>query len=234
MRAAEARCKASTVTSNSIRLLLVGAQVGCTTKTSRPRTFSVISTIISPSLNSLIVDLPRCRRNLLAISCASGGLALPEYFEFAGTHIRGPASDFELQRLDGENIASKDLKGKVILLDFWDTHGGPCRKLMPEMEKLQAKYEGDSRVVILVVNAGWEPFEAAKKYVSENDYTLAFAYDPDAQVSQSMRVWELPTTILIDTDFNYHSKHIAYEPGQEAAIVEHYGALIEEMLAEAG
>ncbi|CFO05094.1 Uncharacterised protein [Bordetella pertussis] len=49
MRPAEARRRASTITMISIRLSFVGAQVGCSTKTSLPRTFSLISTITSPS-----------------------------------------------------------------------------------------------------------------------------------------------------------------------------------------
>ncbi len=50
MRAAEARRQASTITSSSIRWSLAGGQVGCTMNTSRPRTFSMISTLTSPSL----------------------------------------------------------------------------------------------------------------------------------------------------------------------------------------
>ena len=170
----------------------------------------------------------------IATAALAGWLVFPGYFDFASTYVSGPATDFELQYLDGGTIASEDLKGRVILLDYWDTHCGPCRKLMPEMENLHARYEDDPRVAILVVNAGWESLEEAQKYATEHDYSLTFAYDPGAQTSRAMRVWELPTTILIDPEFNYLSKHIAYEPGQEAAIVAHYEALIEELLAEAG
>jgi hypothetical protein len=49
MRSAEARLSASTMISSSIRLSLVGAQVDCTTNTSRARTFWLISTVTSPS-----------------------------------------------------------------------------------------------------------------------------------------------------------------------------------------
>ena len=49
MRSAEARLSASTMMMSSIRLSLVGAQVDCTTKTSRARTFWLISTVTSPS-----------------------------------------------------------------------------------------------------------------------------------------------------------------------------------------
>ena len=66
------------MTNSSIRLSLTGRQVGCTTKTSWPRTESMISTITSPSLNrpTTARDSDMFRRR--AISWASGRLALPE------------------------------------------------------------------------------------------------------------------------------------------------------------
>src|SRR5882724_13326969 len=77
MRPALARLRASAITSNSMRLSLVGGQVDCTMKTSRPRTFSINSIATSPSLNLLTWALPsdNCRRE--AILCASCGLAFP-------------------------------------------------------------------------------------------------------------------------------------------------------------
>lgn len=197
--------------------------------------FSTIGILVRRKWSALAVtgrwSASICTAFIVALA---GWLVFPGYFDFASTYISGPAIDFELQSLDGAAISSEDLKGKVILLDFWDTHCGPCRKLMPEMENLQARYADHPRVAILVVNAGWEPLKEAQKYAAEHDYSLVFAYDPQATTSRAMGVWELPTTILIDADFEYHSKHIAYEPGQEAAIVTHYGTLIEELLAEAG
>ena len=77
-RFGEARRTASSMISSSIKFSLVGRQVGCTMKTSWPRTESMISTRTSPSLNrptrARASDMLRWR----AISRASGGLALPE------------------------------------------------------------------------------------------------------------------------------------------------------------
>ncbi|MNI78172.1 hypothetical protein D3C77_574170 [compost metagenome] len=61
----------------SIRLSLVGAQVGCRTKTSLPRTFSLISTITSPSEKRPTVILPRDISRWLTTSTASRVLAVP-------------------------------------------------------------------------------------------------------------------------------------------------------------
>src|ERR1700719_821700 len=77
MRAAEARRQASTITSSSIRLSFAGGQVDCTMSTSRPRTFSISSTLTSPSLKRPTNARPSCVCRLRAMSCASTGLALP-------------------------------------------------------------------------------------------------------------------------------------------------------------
>src|SRR5690349_3895768 len=77
MRAAEARRAASTITSSSIRLSLAGGHVDCTMNTSRPRTFSISSTLISPSLKRPTYARPSGVCRLRAMSCANAGVALP-------------------------------------------------------------------------------------------------------------------------------------------------------------
>ena len=78
MRRADARLNASSMTSSSIRLSLTGGQVGWMTKTSWPRTFSLIWTYISPSEKRETSASPSESWRCLAISSASGRFALPE------------------------------------------------------------------------------------------------------------------------------------------------------------
>src|SRR3954468_15859488 len=77
IRSAEARLSASTMISSSIRFSLVGAQVDCTTNTSRARTFVLISTVTSPSEKRLTEAAPRPMPRWPATSSANAGLALP-------------------------------------------------------------------------------------------------------------------------------------------------------------
>src|ERR1051326_2044286 len=77
MRRADARLKASSMRSSSIRWSLVGVQIDWMTKTSPPRTFSVISTCTSPSLNRPTSAWPSGTPTYRAIASASGGLAFP-------------------------------------------------------------------------------------------------------------------------------------------------------------
>src|SRR5690606_29016015 len=78
MRDAEARRHASAITRSSIRFSLVGGQVGWMMKVSRPRMFSRISTLISPSLKRPTWAFASGTRSTRAMSCASSGCALPE------------------------------------------------------------------------------------------------------------------------------------------------------------
>src|SRR5688572_19172792 len=77
MRIAEARLNASSISKSSIKLLFPGADVDCRTKTSAPRTFSLISTLLSPSLNVSTTALPNGRLRCWLIAAAKGGLELP-------------------------------------------------------------------------------------------------------------------------------------------------------------
>src|SRR3989344_3589746 len=77
MRWAEARLSASAMISSSIRLSLVGAQVDCTTNTSRPRPSCWISTVVSPSEKRPTEALPSETPSWVAISWLRAGLALP-------------------------------------------------------------------------------------------------------------------------------------------------------------
>jgi thiol-disulfide isomerase/thioredoxin len=142
--------------------------------------------------------------------------------------------DFNLQTLNGTYITSQELRGKVVLLDFWDTRCGPCIKLMPHLEKLYAKYKDNPNVVILVVNAGWQLIDDARSFVSKRSYDLPFAY-MTKQESKKLKVRELPKTIVIDKQFRYRLQFVGYDgydPDKDSEPVAEYEKLIEKLLAE--
>jgi len=60
----------------------------------------------------------------------------------------GELFDFKLNLYDGSVFNSKQHRGKVILLDFWSWNCGPCRKAIPELKELSAKYKDDKLVII--------------------------------------------------------------------------------------
>ena len=106
MRRALARFSASAMISSSIRFSLVGLQVGCTTKTSRARTFWRISTVTSPSEKRPTAALPSSTPRWPAISWASAGLALPVKSTVLNSTLglrgAGPGPDGGSEDLAGE------------------------------------------------------------------------------------------------------------------------------------
>lgn len=142
--------------------------------------------------------------------------------------------DFELQTLNGKVITSQELRGKIVLLDFWDSRCGPCIQLMPHIEKLYAKYRDNPNVVILVVNAGWQSIDDAKSFVSKRSYDLPFAYMTKEE-SRKLKVREIPKTIIIDKQFKYQLQFVGYDgynPDKDPEPVMKYEKLIEKLLTE--
>lgn len=147
--------------------------------------------------------------------------------------------EFEFITLTGQQVTSKDLEGKIIILDFWSSDCTPCRKSMPPMEKFYQQYKNDQRVVIYLVNSGWETIEKAKDFADTKrssflffswgtKYDLPFAYDKE---SATMKVFDLdsnPSTIIIDARFRIRAKHSGFIPDFYDFLTKH----VEQYLAE--
>jgi thiol-disulfide isomerase/thioredoxin len=98
------------------------------------------------------------RRCLLFLSLAAVGLAgcdphaaspaQPKQPVIAAGVIGSRLPDFSVKDLQGHSLSSADLRGKVVLLDFWATWCQPCKKEMPGYQKLADRYRARGLVVI--------------------------------------------------------------------------------------
>jgi peroxiredoxin len=106
-------------------------------------------------------------------------------------------ADFTLSDLTGAKWSLKNLRGKVVLVNFWATWCPPCRKEMPDMEALYERF-GPRGLVILAISdedAGKvQPFIAAKKY------SYPILLDPGRQVNQLFGVEGIPKSFLYTRD----------------------------------
>ena len=119
-----------------------------------------------------------------------------------------PAPDFTLEDMDEEKHSFRDLRGKVVLLNFWATWCPPCRREMPSMERLHQKMEGKD-FKVLAVNQ-MEDGDHVFAYIGqlEVDPTFTILFDTDSKVSNSYSVNGLPTTYLIDKQGNIRFRAI--------------------------
>lgn len=109
-------------------------------------------------------------------------------------------------------ISLSDLKGKVVLLDFWATTCGPCIKKLPEVQKLHDKYAGQGLVVIGIHMP--ETLGACEKFVKAHDYTFPFMLD-SGKTAESYGVSANPTCFLIGREGKIVSGYDARLPATE-------------------
>ena len=82
---------------------------------------------------------------LMVAVAGLGGAAAPDILPVAGRNgvkLGEPAPNFQLRDLKGRLVTLSDLRGKVVLLNFWATWCGPCRVEMPAMEQLYRSFRG--------------------------------------------------------------------------------------------
>ena len=92
----------------------------------------------------------------------------------------------------------KELKGKVVFLNFWATWCGPCRSEMPSMQVLYDTYK-EKGLEILAVNSG-EKSDQVLAFMKSNKLSFPAALDTDGKVSNIYGIQAIPTSYLIDRD----------------------------------
>jgi peroxiredoxin len=129
------------------------------------------------------------------------------------------APDFELQTLEGDTLRLAELRGKVVLLNFWATWCGPCRIEMPWFEQLHRDRAADGLVIVGASTDVGTP-DVVRAFLSERSISY-----PIAQASPSLQrsfggVRGLPTSFLIDRSgrIRHRVTGIFAEPALRAAV----------------
>ncbi|MBE6532418.1 MAG: 4Fe-4S binding protein [Ruminococcaceae bacterium] len=106
-----------------------------------------------------------------------------------GYEIGNKCPSYSLDLVDGSGkISVKDLKGKIVIINFWGTWCGPCKQELPDFNRVASEYDGE--VVVLTIHSVYTR-EEAPDYIAEHfpDSKMLFAYD-------------LPLTKNVDMYFN--------------------------------
>lgn len=111
--------------------------------------------------------------------------------------FRTPA--FTLPDLQGKEVSVAELRGKVILINFWATWCGPCIVEMPSMEKLYREFH-DEGFEILAVSSDLQGQMATKPFKEQFELTFPILHDLHQEVNAIYQIRSIPASLLVGKD----------------------------------
>jgi cytochrome c biogenesis protein CcmG/thiol:disulfide interchange protein DsbE len=110
--------------------------------------------------------------------------------------INSPAPGFTLEAYDGQTYRLADLRGKVVVINFWASWCQPCKDEAPELENTWRHYKDRN---VLFLGIGFVDTETeAKAYIKEFNITYPNGPDLGTRISQAYRIRGVPETYFID------------------------------------
>jgi peroxiredoxin len=108
---------------------------------------------------------------------------------------RRQQADFTLTELNGKTWTLKELRGKVVLVNFWATWCPPCRKEMPYLETLYKQFKDQSLVILAISD---EDESKVKPFIAEQKVTYPILLDPGRKVNELFEIEGIPKTFVYD------------------------------------
>ncbi|MBI1363542.1 MAG: redoxin domain-containing protein [Proteobacteria bacterium] len=124
----------------------------------------------------------------------------PDNFKYIPYPQPLPAPEVTWQDRAGKAVALKDLKGYVVVVNFWATWCGPCVMEMPELDALQQRY-GSAGLLVAAVSVDEGGLNTIESFYKEHNIrNLPVFSDPTADAPASFNVRTLPASFVIDRD----------------------------------
>ena len=152
-----------------------------------------------------------------------GGLVVNSKFGEVSTKGK-PAPDFSLITIDGEEIRLSDMRGKVVMVDFWSSWCPPCRAEAPELVEVYKKYRGSNIEFIGV--AIWDVKGQVESFVERYGVTYINGLDEMGKIAIDYGVTGIPEKYFVDMNGNIARKFVG------PITIEKLEAVLDELLAQ--
>ncbi len=140
------------------------------------------------------------------------GAFAPQLHDVAGVHGAFPAS-------------LSDLRGRVVVLDFWATWCAPCRIVTPKLGALQSRYGAQG---LSVLGVSTEDAQEVALFADRTAMGYSVGVDTHGDTTRSYGVANLPTLVVIDKRGVVRDVSIGYDPGEDARLEQSVRALLVE------
>lgn len=128
-------------------------------------------------------------------------------------------SSFKFNRIDGIKISlDKYLSQGPVLINFWATWCGPCKKEMIHLDRLSKKYKNNGLNILSISIDTQRSLSEVKRYVRSKRYNFDVFIDPNQQIFKKLNGNIMPTNILIDRNGVIFWMHYGYIPGDEVTM----------------
>ena len=163
---------------------------------------------------------------LATLSATPASLAVPAAGAIPTDGAGQAAPEVTLTMRDGKKLLLSQMRGQVVMINFWASWCGPCRQEMPLLDAMYKKYKA---MGFTLVGVNVEPnSKEAQAFLRDVPVSFPIAFDNDSKLTKVFDVQGMPSSVIIDRRGIERVVHKGYRPGDENTYLDNIRSLIRE------